>query len=131
MFVEAQVALIYARMRLLVAPRGSLLRAAAPLASREASESDVQLAHMLDLAIARVARRGVIRAACLPRALALEWMLRRRGIHGARICLGAAMMGGVFSAHAWVELGGTALDGASRERENFERLNPDGAQDLQ
>src|SRR5947207_2941389 len=43
-------------------------------------------------------------AKCLPRALAAQAMLRRRGI-ASKLCLGVARENGALSAHAWIELG--------------------------
>lgn len=54
--------------------------------------------------IASIADRLPSRPRCLPRALLLSGILRRRRI-GADLCLGARMDGG-FDAHAWIEIGG-------------------------
>ena len=45
---------------------------------------------------------------CLPRALALHAMMRRRGI-ASRLCLGVAHDKEKLVAHAWVEIGDTAV----------------------
>jgi hypothetical protein len=59
-------------------------------------------------------------ALCLPRALAAQAMLRRRGI-ASRLCLGVARDGDTFAAHAWVEIGKDKVVGAS-EADGFTRL---------
>jgi hypothetical protein len=61
-------------------------------------------------------------AGCLPRALAAQAMLRRRGI-ASRICLGVAREaeGGGLLAHAWVEVGDHKIVGAG-EAATFTRL---------
>jgi len=50
-------------------------------------------------------------ALCLPRALAVQAMLRRRGI-ASRVCLGVARQGETLGAHAWVEVDGHTIVGA-------------------
>jgi hypothetical protein len=45
-----------------------------------------------------------IQALCLPRAIAAQSMLRRRGI-ASRLCLGVARRANRLVAHAWVEIG--------------------------
>lgn len=46
---------------------------------------------------------------CLRQALALWWLLRRRG-HAAQLKIGVIRRDSPFQAHAWVELDGVALD---------------------
>ena len=60
------------------------------------------------------AGRYVPGGTCLPKSLALAWMLRRRGVSAA-VRIGVRTAGG-FEAHAWVEVEGVALpapDGAA------------------
>lgn len=45
-----------------------------------------------------------MQALCLPRAIAAQGMLRRRGI-ASRLCLGVARRDDGLVAHAWVEIG--------------------------
>jgi hypothetical protein len=52
------------------------------------------------------------RALCLPRALAAQTMLRRRGI-ASRLCLGVAREAGELVAHAWVEIGREKIVGGA------------------
>lgn len=52
---------------------------------------------------------------CLPRALAAQTMLRRRGI-ASRLCLGVARQNDVLIAHAWIEIGYEVIVGALRAR---------------
>lgn len=59
-------------------------------------------------------------ALCLPRALAAQTMLRRRGI-ASRLCLGVAREGGALRAHAWVEVEGRTMVGGA-EAARFTRL---------
>lgn len=60
-----------------------------------------------------------MRALCLPRALAAQAMLRRRGIV-SRLCLGVARAP-ELEAHAWVELSQDVVVGGS-EAPRFTRL---------
>lgn len=60
------------------------------------------------------------RANCLPRALAAQAMLRRRGIP-SRLCLGVARQDGELIAHAWVEIGQDKVVGGA-EAGGFIRL---------
>jgi hypothetical protein len=61
------------------------------------------------MAVDRASRRGLVRATCLARSLALVRLLDRAGIAGARIKAGVLREQGRFLAHAWVELGDTIL----------------------
>jgi len=72
------------------------------------------VAHLVDVA----ARHGVYRASCLPRSLALWWLLRRRGIDGD-LRIGVRKEAGRFEAHAWVELRGAVLNDGDDVRERF------------
>jgi hypothetical protein len=56
----------------------------------------------------------------LPRALAAQAMLRRRGI-ASRLCLGVAREGDELLAHAWVEIGKDRILGGA-EAGAFTRL---------
>jgi len=55
-------------------------------------------------AVENLGARGRMNSACLPRALAAQAMLRRRGIT-SRLCIGVAREDGAIAAHAWVEVG--------------------------
>jgi hypothetical protein len=64
------------------------------------------------------ARHGPFRAACLPRSLALWWLLRRRGID-TDLRIGVRKEAGRFEAHAWVELWGLVLNDTTDVRHRF------------
>jgi hypothetical protein len=53
-------------------------------------------------------------APCLPRAIAVQAMLRRRGI-ASRLCLGATREAGALAAHAWIELGDEIVIGGAEQ----------------
>lgn len=57
-------------------------------------------------AVEKISNSPRMNALCLPRALAIHAMLRRRGI-ASRLCLGLARDGQALIAHAWVEVGET------------------------
>jgi len=71
-------------------------------------------------AVERVGRGAQLNSACLPRALAAQAMLRRRGIP-SRLCLGVAREGSGLLAHAWVEIGQDKIVGGA-EADGFTRL---------
>jgi len=73
--------------------------------------------------VATAARRGPFRVACLPRALALQGLLRERGIP-AELRIGVRKEGDLFQAHAWVEHQGVALSEPDRIDERFRALRP-------
>lgn len=54
-------------------------------------------------------RHGLSHPSCLAKSLALWWLLGREGIQ-SHLRIGARKENGKFEAHAWVELGGVALN---------------------
>ena len=74
------------------------------------------------VALRRVADNGLIRPKCLVRAVALSRMLEKRGIAGSRVRIGVRRIDGVFSAHAWVELGQHVLGDDVRNVNSFAQL---------
>lgn len=60
---------------------------------------------------------AVLGATCLPRSLALQWMLARRGV-ASDLCVGFPREGARFPGHAWIEVGARPLgaDAADGER---------------
>lgn len=110
--------LLLARVLILLVPlrrwRGSLGRVApAP------SGTSVNIVH-------RRVVRAVLRATswlpgdyvCLPRAMAVQWMLRRRGQSSALVfgVLPEHASGDMHALHAWVEVGGEVIVGADPTR---------------
>ena len=76
-------------------------------------------------AVEHVSAKPWMNALCLPSALTVHAMLRRRGI-ASRLCLGVTREGGQFSAHAWVEIGKDKI-AKDREAGRFARLAEFGA----
>ena len=116
--------LFLALARLLVA-RVPLKRWRATLGAPVKPEpGDPQLHLDANLAARRLARavgRGAARlpreTRCLPQAMALQWLLSRRGL-GATLVIGVrpgAVRGGLDDLHAWVVRGGEVLIGQSDE----------------
>lgn len=65
-------------------------------------------AHRCAELVAVAARRGAYRPSCLPQALALHALLRRRGLRTV-LRIGVRPGSQPLHAHAWVELHGRAL----------------------
>lgn len=68
----------------------------------------------LALHIERAAARLPFLTLCLPRAMALSWVLLRRGIAHQLVIAArsASLRGGTDDLHAWVEAGGQIVLGA-------------------
>ncbi len=72
------------------------------------AESHADLAAHTAEVVAAAAATGPYQPSCLRHALALETVLRQRGVD-AELKLGVRRPAGEFSAHAWVEHNGVAL----------------------
>ncbi len=93
-------------------------RALAANAWRPQSPETLAEARMLARMVSIAARRGAWRSRCLPTALALQWMLARRGI-ASQLRLGVRRREGLFEAHAWIEHAGEALIDGPRVHDEF------------
>lgn len=112
--LAAQYALLAAQVLVWTRPTGQLVGGAAASAGRPASAvaptpEREHRAHSLALAVSRAGDYGVFRPLCLVRAVAVNRLLERRGIHGSRIRIGVRMRDGKFLAHAWVEYAGRVI----------------------
>ncbi|GAB4546367.1 MAG: hypothetical protein Fur002_21370 [Anaerolineales bacterium] len=67
------------------------------------------------------ARLTLLPLRCLPRALALQEMLRRRNI-SARLRIGARKSSAQFYAHAWIEIHGKPIGKAEETPQAFHLL---------
>jgi Transglutaminase-like superfamily len=70
-------------------------------------------------AVRRATERLRSEYVCLPRAMAVQWMLRRRGTPSTLV-LGLARdmnAGALIGVHAWVEVSGTIVIGAMPDRD--------------
>lgn len=98
----------------------------APMAVTKAAESGDLAAAQRTASIARaVGARSPWRTSCLRQALALWLLLRRRGLD-AQLKIGVIQRQAPFMAHAWVELGGVALDPVVPAGAVFPPLAPPG-----
>src|SRR5688572_13911854 len=91
-------------LRFVAFPRVERLLALAGGRRRQAALSAGRLATLVTAA----ARHHVRPMTCLPRALALQALLRRNGIP-AELRIGVRREGGALQAHAWVEEAGSPV----------------------
>ena len=75
------------------------------------------------------ARLHLFSMTCLPRALALRWMLGRRGIP-TQLCIGINKSSTRMLAHAWVELDGQAIGEPEDIAERFAILQGNAQESL-
>jgi hypothetical protein len=116
---EAAAMLLLARLALRVLPARRILDWAARPPRRICRFADGETGW---IAWAVEAVGETTRAQCLPRALAAQAMLRRRGIT-SRLCLGVAKEGGgALAAHAWIELANERAVVGGNEARRFTRL---------
>ena len=101
----------------------AILSSLAPLraADGEPGLTPPVLAEMTARMVRAAALRGPCRAACLPRAVTIWWLLRRRGL-GSDIRFGVRRDGDRLEAHAWVEFRGRDLGDGPEGSRSFVRL---------
>lgn len=80
---------------------------------------EIERAERLAGLVAIAGRRGPIPATCLPQALALYWLLGRRG-QQPKIRFGVRRVADRVLAHAWVELHGVALAAGDQDQTPLE-----------
>jgi hypothetical protein len=107
---EAFVAIVLARLVVRFVPPARIFTWA-NRPPRRINRFAVDETRWISWAVNHWATRPWLNALCLPRALAVHAMLRRRGI-SSRLCLGVAREDHALIAHAWVEVGerGAVLD---------------------
>jgi hypothetical protein len=125
--LQAQKALVIAQLLVWTRPVGRFVedvRRFSPGVQEPISRSSITWRDALRtaLAVRRAADNGLIRPKCLVRAVALSRMLDQRGIAGSRVRIGVRRTDGVFSAHAWVELGQHVLGDDVRNVSSFAQL---------
>jgi hypothetical protein len=116
---EATVMLVVARLALRFVPPAQVF-AWASRPPRRIRRFAVDEVGWVSWAVETIGAKQWIKAASLPRALAAQTMLRRRGI-ASRLCLGVAREGGALAAHAWIEVGQSMSVGGA-EAAGFTRL---------
>lgn len=110
--VEAACHLAWFRYRLFAQPLERVVISSSPAPRRPGRAARSSLSVERLAWAVRVAARLLPGTRCLPRALALQRMLWRRGIQGAELHIGVARdANGAFNAHAWMELEGRAIMG--------------------
>lgn len=124
LLAEAWWRLLAASCRLRLSPKRSLAAALAGIPSvASATAPSAEALRRLALAIGRAAAHHLWPMTCLPRALALQRMLARRGITAA-LRIGVRKEAGTFAAHAWIEVGGQAIGEPEAIDERFRALLP-------
>lgn len=88
-----------------------------PTTLQAAVQIDQQVG-MLARIVTLAAHHGPYRATCLRRSLLLWWWLRRSGI-ASELRIGVQRHGHHFAAHAWVEVGGVAVNDGEDVAERF------------
>jgi hypothetical protein len=68
--------------------------------------------------LVRAVRNGMGMSNCLDESVVLCWLLRRQGI-GAELRIGVCKQSSHFEAHAWVAIGGVALNDNDVLHERF------------
>ena len=116
--LEAAVWLTLARLLVHHIPMRYWLRHLEAVADRGAGSVGRQpLARAVGRMVRRVARRLPFEALCLPQAMAVQWMLRRRGI-ASRLWIGVrrAAPGQPLKYHAWLTVDGESVSGGRLAR---------------
>ncbi|WP_158241497.1 lasso peptide biosynthesis B2 protein [Novosphingobium sp. TH158] len=111
----------------LAAVRG-LLEKFHPLAPALTTEREAEIVRGLALHWRWVRQRAPsrFRGNCLSQSVTLWWLLRLRGID-TKLCIGIDRRSEQFSAHAWVEHRGLALNAGAAVRDNFATFGHDFA----
>ncbi|MBI4913937.1 MAG: lasso peptide biosynthesis B2 protein [Acidobacteria bacterium] len=86
---------------------------------RAATAVEILAGQRLALLAGMAGRRGLLRATCLRQALAVHFILRRRGLAPC-LRIGVRRREGRLDAHAWVELEGVPLDPSPLDHLAFE-----------
>jgi hypothetical protein len=103
LFIEAWLVLLWYWLRWRAGFHGTLLRSdlARHAAPTQADAPSPQARRVL-AAFRKAVHNHVVRASCVPRSLALQRLLQRRGWM-ASIHVGVRRSGGAIEGHAWVE----------------------------
>ena len=118
---EAWWRLLAAALRLWVAPRRTVATALVESAPRARSSEAGGTAAQVTRAVGRAAAHHLRPMTCLPRSIALQRMLARRGI-ASRMQIGVSKEGGApsgITAHAWIEVDGEPVGEPQAIEERF------------
>lgn len=108
-FVRAHAALVYATLAVRFRSRGRLLATDTDPTTAPLAPAVWKRVSELEQALARALKYGPLRPACLPRSLALHWLLTHSGVPGSRIRIGVRPGAEGLTAHAWVTLAGEVV----------------------
>lgn len=116
---EATVMLLLAQLAVRIVPAARLFTwvSRRPRRIKRFAADEIE---WVSWSVETIGEKPWMKALCLPRALAAQTMLRRRGI-ASRLCLGVARDGGALAAHAWIEIGQDMIVGGA-EATQFTRL---------
>lgn len=121
MVAETLVAVLGARLALLVIPMRQVLTWSTAEHYCGRAVSSPMLEMELSRFVGAVGRR-IPGATCLTQALALRYLLEKRGIRSElEIGVGKDVRG--FKAHAWLTVDGRVVHGGGRQLANYERLS--------
>jgi hypothetical protein len=115
LLAEAWLALLVVRLALYLLKFPRLLALVQKLARYHATPVDSK---MLVRAVWRASRLHALPMLCLPRSLALAWMLARRGL-SCEVVLGARPKDGALDAHAWVEQAGQPINSPQDSEQQY------------
>lgn len=115
--LEALVRIVWVRIEMSIsAPSLILSRCTRRADTADARHSPLQIG----LSVERAAKL-IPGTTCLPKALAVAAMLRSHG-YESHLRLGLKEQAGRVAAHAWVEVGGEVILGASCNMSDFKKL---------
>lgn len=122
LLIEAQVVLAACQFAKWQRPIGRLIEWDAAEPANRGGNVDWQVVQSVAWGVTRAARHGVFRPQCLVRSLAIQRMLRRRGILACSLNVGVRMQNGSFQAHAWVELEGAVIGDTRQHVSTFSKV---------
>jgi hypothetical protein len=112
--VEASIALAIAAAVFHLVPFRRAIRFASGGSPALGADPQVERLRRMERSVERAAARVPWRTVCLQKGLALQWMLRRRGVD-ARLHYGIGKdEAGALCAHVWVSAGQTLLIGSEQ-----------------
>ncbi len=121
LLIEATIALLLARFAVRVMPAEKIVSWASRSPRRPDRFTPTTLIQAICRTVDEVGERPWMRAVCLPKAIAAQAMLRRRGV-GGHLCLGAGRKEGELAAHAWLELEQDVIIGGNGGLDRCTRL---------
>ena len=117
--LAAQIAILGAHRMVRSRPLGELVAVSSDVPAHEVPEDrpgSERVAWAVDVA----ARSGLTRPTCLVRSLAIQQMLRDRGLRPGDIKIGVRWQDNEFLAHAWVEQDSRVLGDSRRYVSTFD-----------